>query len=103
IDAGITLAIQPVAMFFTSGVASSLVQKVNGKYLLVPGLLALAAGTGYIDWAAQANSGRWDFTHGLIVSGLGLGSIWTPVYSISTRDLPNRLGGVASGVIDTIK
>src|SRR5207302_2806484 len=103
IDAGITLAIQPVAMFFTSGVASSLVQKVNGKYLLIPGLLALAAGTGYIDWAAQAGSGRWDFTPGLIASGLGMGLIWTPVFSIATRDLPVRLGGVASGLINTIQ
>jgi len=103
IDAGITLAIQPVAMFFASGVASSLVQKVNGKYLLIPGLLALAAGTGYIDWAAQAGSGRWDFTPGLIASGLGMGFIWTPVFSIATRDLPVRLGGVASGVINTIQ
>src|SRR5205823_6203909 len=59
IDAGITLAIQPVAMFFSSGVASSLVQRVNGKYLLIPGLLALAADSGHIDWAAQANSSRW--------------------------------------------
>ena len=103
IDAGITLAIQPVAMFFASGVASSLVQKVNGKYLLIPGLLALAAGTGYIDWTAQAGSGRWDFTPGLIASGLGMGLIWTPVFSIATRDLPVRLGGVASGVINTIQ
>ena len=103
IDAGITLAIQPVAMFFSSGVASSLVQKVNGKYLLIPGLLALAGGTVYIDWAAQANSGRWDFTPGLIASGLGMGCIWTPVFSIGTRDLPVRLGGVASGVINTIQ
>src|SRR2546421_8917013 len=103
IDAGITLAIQPVAMFLASGVASSLVQRVNGKYLLIPGLLALAAGSGYIDWAAQAGSGRWDFTPGLIVSGLGMGFIWTPVFSIGTRDLPAHLGGAASGVINTIQ
>jgi EmrB/QacA subfamily drug resistance transporter len=103
IDAGVTLAIQPVAMFFTSGLAAGLSQKVNGKYLLVPGLLLLAAGSGFIDWAAHANSGRWDFTPGLIVSGLGMGCIWTPVFSIATRDLPTRLGGVASGVINTIQ
>src|SRR5213594_2599466 len=103
IDAGLTLAIQPLAMFFSSGIASALVQKVNGKYLLIPGLLALAAGTGYIDWAAQANAGRWDFTPGLILSGLGMGCIWTPVFSIGTRDLPAHLGGVASGVINTIQ
>ena len=103
IDAGLTLAIQPLAMFFSSGIASGLVQKVNGKYLLIPGLLALAAGTGYIDWAAQAHAGRWDFTPGLILSGLGMGCIWTPVFTIGTRDLPAHLGGVASGVINTIQ
>jgi EmrB/QacA subfamily drug resistance transporter len=103
IDAGLTIAIQPLAMIVSSGVASSLVQKVNGKYLLIPGLLALAAGTGYIDWAAHANSGRWDFVPGLVLSGLGMGCIWTPVFSTATRDLPAHLGGVASGVINTIQ
>lgn len=103
IDAGLTLAIQPLAMFFSSGLAGGLVQKVNGKYLLIPGLLALAAGTAYIDLTAQANSGRWDFTPGLILSGLGMGCIWTPVFTIATRDLPAHLGGVASGVINTIQ
>jgi EmrB/QacA subfamily drug resistance transporter len=103
IDAGLTIAIQPLAMIVSSGIASSLAQKVNGKYLLVPGLLALAAGSGYIDWAAQANSSRWVFTPGLIASGLGMGFIWTPVFSVATRDLPAHLAGVASGVINTIQ
>jgi EmrB/QacA subfamily drug resistance transporter len=103
IDAGLTIAIQPLAMIVSSGIGSSLVQRVNGKYLLVPGLLALAAGSGYIDWAAQADSSRWAFTPGLILSGLGMGFIWTPVFSIATRDIPAHLAGVASGVINTIQ
>jgi MFS transporter len=90
-------------MFFASGLAGGLTQKVNGKYLLVPGLLLLAAGSGYIDWMAHADSGRWAFSPGLIVSGLGMGFIWTPVFSIATRDLPAHLGGVASGVVNTIQ
>ena len=103
IDAGLTIAIQPLTSMFASGVAAGLSQKVNGKYLLIPGLLALAAGSGYIDWAAHANSGRWDFAPGLIASGLGMGFIWIPVFSTATRDLPARLAGVASGVINTIQ
>ena len=59
--------------------------------------------SGYIDWAAQADSGRWAFTPGLILSGLGMGFIWTPVFSIATRDIPAHLAGVASGVINTIQ
>jgi EmrB/QacA subfamily drug resistance transporter len=103
IDAGLTIAVQPLAMLVSSGIASQLAQKVNGKFLLVPGLLALAAGSAWIDIVAQAGSGRWDFAPGLIVSGLGMGFIWTPVFSIATRDLPAHLGGVASGVINTIQ
>ena len=103
IDAGLTIALQPLAMIVSSGFASTMVQKINGKYLLVPGLLMLAAGSGYIDWAAHANSGRWDFAPGLILSGLGMGCIWTPVFSIATRDLPTHLAGVASGVVNTIQ
>src|SRR6266487_2391171 len=103
IDAGLTIALQPLAMIVSSGVASSLVQKVNGKYLLIPGLLVLAAGSGYIDWAAHADSGRWDFAAGLILSGLGMGCIWTPFSSIGTRDLRPDRPGVASGVINTIQ
>lgn len=103
VDAGLVIAIQPVSMFFTSGMAAWLSQKVDGKYLLVPGLLALAAGSGYIDWAAHADASRWAFAPGLILSGLGMGFIWTPIFSIATRDLPAHLGGVASGVVNTIQ
>lgn len=103
IEAGLTIALQPLAMIVSSGVASGLVQKINGKYVLIPGLLMLALGSGYIDWAAQPSSQRWDFAPGLILSGLGMGCIWTPVFSIATRDLRADLAGVASGVINTIQ
>jgi EmrB/QacA subfamily drug resistance transporter len=103
IDAGLTIAIQPAFTMFASVFAAGLSQRVNGKYLLIPGLLALAAGSAYIDWAAHAGSGRWDFLPGLVVSGLGMGFIWMPLFSIGTRDLPAHLGGVASGVINTIQ
>ena len=103
IDAGITIAAQPLAMMFSSGVAAALVQKVHGKYLLIPGLLLFAAGVGYIDWAAHADSSRWTFLPGLIASGVALGFVWTPVFSIATRDLKPELAGVGSGIVNTIQ
>jgi EmrB/QacA subfamily drug resistance transporter len=101
IDAGLTIAIQPVAMIVSSGIAGGLTHRVQGKCLLIPGLLGLAVGSGYIDLAAQADSGRWVFTPGLIASGLGMGFIWTPAFNIATRDLPVHLAGIASGVMNT--
>jgi MFS family permease len=103
LEAGLTIAAQPLAMMVSSGVASSMVQKVSGKWLLIPGLLMFGAGIAYIDVVAQADSGRWAFLPGLIVSGLGMGCVWTPVFSIATRNLDPRLAGAASGVINTIQ
>jgi len=103
LQAGLTIAAQPVAMMVSSGVASSMVQKVSGKWLLIPGLLMFGAGVAYIDLVAQADSGRWAFLPGLIISGLGMGCVWTPVFSIATRNLDPRLAGAASGVINTIQ
>ena len=104
IAAGLTVAVQPAAMFLTSGVANGPAgQRVNPKYLVSSGLLMLAAGSAFIAWAAHADSSRWAFVPGLVVSGLGMGFIWGPVFSIATRDLPPELAGVASGVINTIQ
>ena len=103
LQAGLTIAAQPLAMMVSSGVASSLVQKVSGKWLLIPGLLLFGAGVAYIDWVAQADSSRWAFLPGLIVSGLGMGCVWTPVFSLATRNLDPKLAGVASGVINTMQ
>jgi EmrB/QacA subfamily drug resistance transporter len=103
IAAGLTIAPQPLAMMMASGMASGLVSKVSGKYLLIPGLLIFAAGVAEIDWMLAAGASRWVFVPGLVASGVGLGFVWTPVFSLATRDLRPDLGGVASGVINTIQ
>jgi fucose permease len=103
VDAGLTIAPQPISMFVASGIAAGLSQKVSGKYLLIPGLLSFAAGMAYVIWAAHADAGRWAFLPGLIASGIGLGFTWTPVFSLATRDLQPHLAGAASGVINTIQ
>ncbi|HYM96525.1 MAG TPA: hypothetical protein VET26_04435, partial [Candidatus Sulfotelmatobacter sp.] len=43
------------------------------------------------------------FVPGLVVAGIGMAGIWTPVFSLATRDLQPRLAGVASGVVNTIQ
>src|SRR5207248_774768 len=77
--------------------------RVNGKLLLLPGLLLFAAGMGYIDWVARADAARWSFLPGLIAAGIGLGFTWVPVLTLATRDLKPELAGVASGLISTIQ
>ena len=103
LDAGLTVAAQPLAMMLVSPLSGAVANRFGGKYVLMPGLLLFAAGAGYIDWAAHVDAGRWSFLPGLLLSGVGLGCVWGPVYAIATRDLGPELAGVASGVLNTIQ
>jgi len=104
VAAGLIVAIQPGAMFLSSGAANGPAgQKVEPKYLIAAGLTMLAAGSAFIAWSAQAESSRWTFVPGLVLSGIGMGFIWGPVYALATRDLKPELGGVAAGIVNTVQ
>lgn len=101
-DAGLAIAPQPLAMVLLSGVAAALAARY-AKFILIGGLTLFAIGMAYIAWTAQVTSNRWSLVPGLVVAGIGMAGIWTPVFSLATRDLQPRLAGVASGVISTIQ
>ncbi len=100
--AGLAIAPQPLAMVLMSGGAAALANRY-AKYLLIGGLSLFAIGIAYIAWTAQVTSNRWSFVPGLVIAGVGMSGIWTPVYSLATRDLKPQLAGVASGVISTVQ
>lgn len=101
-DAGLAIAPQPLAMMLMSGVAAALAARY-AKYILITGLTLFAIGVGYIAWTAQVTSNRWSLVPGLVIGGIGMAGVWTPVFSLATRDLQPRLAGVASGVVSTIQ
>jgi EmrB/QacA subfamily drug resistance transporter len=103
LQAGLTVLPQPLVMMFVAGPAGSLSDRVGGKYVLVVGLALFAASMGYLDWTAQADSGRWSFLPALILMGVGLGLTWAPMYSLAMRDVEPRIAGAAAGVIETIQ
>ena len=103
LDAGLAIAAQPIAMMCISPIAAMLAQKVNGKYLLIPGLVVFALGMAYIDWMVRADANRWSFLPGLIAGGVGMGFIWVPVFSLATRDLKPELAGLGSGILSTVQ
>jgi EmrB/QacA subfamily drug resistance transporter len=103
LEAGLTILPQALVMMFVAGPAGSLADRFGGKYILMSGLVLFAAGMGYIDWAAEADSGRWSFLPGLIVAGVGLGCTWAPLFSVAMRDIEPRMAGAAAGVIETIQ
>src|SRR5437899_5760490 len=89
-------------MLLVPAVAARLAARY-AKSILVAGLTLFAVGMAYIAWTAQVTSNRWLFLPGLVIAGVGMAGIWTPVYSLATRDLQPQFAGVASGVISTVQ
>jgi EmrB/QacA subfamily drug resistance transporter len=102
-SAGLTIAPQPVAMMLASGPIAALIQRGYAKRILFFGLLLFVAGQGWIAFTVSADGDRWALLPGLIVAGLGMAGVWTPLFDLGTRTLKPRLAGAASGVFSTIQ
>jgi len=103
IAAGLVVAVQPGAMFLSTGPANGPAsQRLGAHRILTAGLLLIGAGAAYIVWDAQAGSSRWSLVPGLVLAGLGMGCVWGPAFQLATRDLRTHLAGIASGTVSTI-
>ncbi|MDP9320919.1 MAG: DHA2 family efflux MFS transporter permease subunit [Chloroflexota bacterium] len=101
--AGLTIAPMPLAMMVASGFVASQVQKIGPKPFLFVGLTLFTIALGFIAWTVSADGGRWALLPGLILMGIGMSGVWTPVYDLATRDLKPELAGTASGVLNTMQ
>jgi EmrB/QacA subfamily drug resistance transporter len=92
-------------MSLLSGIVAPFVgrasDKVNGKYLVMFGLAALAAGLGIIALQASPDSSPWSFIPALLLCGLGIGCIFSPMSNMTMGSVEPRLAGTASGIFNT--
>jgi EmrB/QacA subfamily drug resistance transporter len=92
-------------MSLLSGIVAPFVgrlsDRMNAKYLLMFGLTALAAGLAVISVQAQSTSDPWSFVPALLVCGLGIGCIFSPMSNVTMGSVEPRLTGTASGIFNT--
>jgi MFS family permease len=80
-----------------------LTDRIGGKYILMSGLALFGLGTALQAIVAQVDSSRWVFLPGVIISGVGLAGIFVPMITVAMGEVPPRLAGAASGLINTTR
>ncbi|MDT7728860.1 MAG: hypothetical protein QOI21_5436 [Actinomycetota bacterium] len=75
--------------------------KVNGKYLVMVGLGSLAAGLAVIALQAEPTTSSWALIPALLLCGLGIGCIFSPMSNVTMGSVEPRLTGTASGIFNT--
>jgi EmrB/QacA subfamily drug resistance transporter len=105
IHAALTTAPFALGGFIGSGAGSMLMHKVGrtvmqaGLVIMGLGLLALYAAVEHAGIAV----GSADFVAPLLVSGIGMGMVWVPMFEIVVGDVADHEVGSASGVLQAVQ
>ncbi len=85
----------------SAGIASPLLPRVPPRALIAPGLLVATAG---LVWLTQLHPDSAYATHALpaeILTGLGIGCVFVPVFSLATQGVAPHETGIASAMVNT--
>ncbi len=80
-----------------------LVDLINPRYVAVPGLFLLAGGLYWYFAVMTADAPIWLLLLPSVVLGLANASVWSPISSTATHNLPPHLAGAGSGVYNTTR
>ncbi|MEU7961774.1 DHA2 family efflux MFS transporter permease subunit [Micromonospora humida] len=103
LHAGLTLAPSPLVAIIVSPFAGRLSDRIGGKFVLLFGLTMYAIGMVILVSLAQLDSKWYTFVPGLLVAGLGTGSLLAPMATEAMRGVNPRLAGAASGLNNTVR
>lgn len=97
LQAGLVLLPLSVVSFFLSPIAGSLADKVDVRWLVGSGFLAVAASALWLS-RLTPESGWVFFAAPLALFGAGLAFLFAPTVTATLRNVPDEKSGVASGV-----
>jgi EmrB/QacA subfamily drug resistance transporter len=102
VQAGVRFLFLSGAAFFAAAIAGRLTEKMPVKWLIAPGFVVLGVGLLLIH-GIEPTSSRTHLIPGLLLSGVALGMINTPLASTAVGVVPVERSGMASGINSTLR
>lgn len=102
-EAGLTVAAISLVSGACAPLGGRLTSRYGGKYVLIAGFLVWAAGIGYLALTARPGLTGLDVLPGLLISGVGLGLVFSPPGTIAMHDIDPAMSGAASGLFNTTR
>jgi EmrB/QacA subfamily drug resistance transporter len=94
-------------MSLVSGVvapfAGRLSDRLSGKYVAMFGFVALTVGVAWLALQIQVGINVWTLVGPLVVCGLGIGCIFSPLANLAVSTVAPPMMGAASGVFNTTR
>lgn len=103
IRAGLSMIPMSLTIMITAPIAGRLTDRVGARWILVTGLSLVTTGILLIIRQSSLDTTWQSIFPALLVTGAGMGLTFAPMTASAMRDVPPRISGSASGIINTTR
>jgi EmrB/QacA subfamily drug resistance transporter len=103
IRAGLTMTPMAVTIMLVAPFAGRLSDRIGSRWLLVTGLSTATVGVAFLSTRMTLDATWQSILPALVITGAGMGMTFPPMTNAAMREVPPRISGSASGVINTVR
>jgi EmrB/QacA subfamily drug resistance transporter len=103
IRAGLTMTPMSAMILIAAPLAGRMTDRIGARWILVGGTGLMAIGIFFIISRIDLDTTWKSLFPALIVTGLGMGMTFAPMTAAAMREVPPRIAGSASGIINTTR
>ena len=103
IKAGATMIPMSVAILLAAPLSGRLTDRLGVRWILFGGLLTMVVGIFFIIRQSTLDATPWTLLPANALTGIGMGFTFAPMTAAVMRDVPPRIAGSASGILNTTR
>ena len=103
IKAGLAMSPMSITILLVAPVSGRLSDRIGTRWILFGGLLLQVIGILYIVRESTLDATPWSLMPALALTGFGMACTFAPMTTAVMRDVPPRIAGSASGILNTMR
>jgi EmrB/QacA subfamily drug resistance transporter len=101
IRAGLTMTPMSVSIMIAAPFAGRFTDRIGARWILVTGLALMSGGILFMISRIDLDTTWMTLAPALIIAGIGMGMTFSPMTAAAMGEVPQRIAGSASGVLNT--
>ncbi len=102
-EAGLAMLPNGLVLMFAAPLAGRFTDRFGARWILVGGLSLMCLGIVLLIGQISVTTTQWSLIVPLMVTGLGMGMTFAPMTAAAMAQVPSRIAGSASGILNTTR